>query len=104
MPLASQLSAACGGNRNFEGTAGDALVALSRVERGLPATEGVCEFCESEVDFARQDQDRRGRQLRSEYRRLGESLAAKVWDDPKGRRIKFDIAGKPGLGLEIRFD
>jgi hypothetical protein len=41
------------------------------------------------------------RDLRRGYRRMGENLARKVWDEPKGKRIVFDVAGKPGVGVEI---
>jgi hypothetical protein len=41
------------------------------------------------------------RDLRRGYRAMGENLAHKVWDEPKGKRIVFDVAGKPGVGIEI---
>jgi hypothetical protein len=41
------------------------------------------------------------RDLRRGYRRMGENLARKVWDEPNGKRIVFDVAGKPGVGVEI---
>lgn len=48
--------------------------------------------------------ERRGpaiKNLARSYRRMCDSVSRKLWDDPKGRRIKFDIAGKPGVGVEI---
>jgi hypothetical protein len=32
---------------------------------------------------------------------MGENLAKKVFDDPRGKRIVFDVEGKPGVGVEI---
>ena len=49
-------------------------------------------------------EQRLDQRLRYGYRKLGEDLAARLWDDPRGRRIRFDVAGRPGLGLEIPFD
>lgn len=48
--------------------------------------------------------ERRGpaiKNLARSYRRMCDSVSRKLWDDPNGRRIKFDIAGKPGVGVEI---
>ncbi len=48
--------------------------------------------------------ERRGpaiKNLARGYRRMCDSVSRKLWDDPNGRRIKFDIAGKPGVGIEI---
>ena len=42
-----------------------------------------------------------GRDIKRSYRNMGENLARRVFDDPKGKRIVFDVAGKPGIGLEI---
>ena len=30
-----------------------------------------------------------------------DNVSAKLWDDPDGKRVRFDIAGKPGVGVEI---
>ena len=35
------------------------------------------------------------------YRRMCDSLSRKIWDEPDGRRISFDIRGKPGIAIEI---
>lgn len=42
-----------------------------------------------------------GRDLAQGYNNMCEAVSRKVWDDPNGRRIKFDVAGKPGVGIEI---
>jgi hypothetical protein len=41
------------------------------------------------------------RDIKRGYRNMGENLAKKVFDDPRGKRIVFDVEGKPGVGLEI---
>jgi hypothetical protein len=41
------------------------------------------------------------RDIKRGYRNMGENLARKVFDDPRGKRVVFDVAGKPGVGLEI---
>ena len=48
--------------------------------------------------------DKRGhlaRDLKRGYRRMGEHLADKVFDEPRGKRVVFDVDGHPGVGLEI---
>lgn len=35
------------------------------------------------------------------YKDVCAKVSNKIWDDPNGRRIKFDIAGKPGVAIEI---
>jgi hypothetical protein len=42
-----------------------------------------------------------GRDLSRGYRDMCAKVSNKVWDDPNGRRVKFDIAGKPGVALVI---
>jgi hypothetical protein len=41
------------------------------------------------------------RDIKRSYRNMGENLARRVFDDPKGKRIVFDVAGRPGVGVEI---
>jgi hypothetical protein len=41
------------------------------------------------------------RDIKRGYRQMGENLAKKVWDEPKGKRIVFDVEGRPGVGVEI---
>lgn len=42
-----------------------------------------------------------GRDLAQGYNAMCEAVSRKVWDDPRGKRLKFDVAGKPGVGVEI---
>jgi hypothetical protein len=42
-----------------------------------------------------------GRDIKRGYRNMGENLARKMFDEPRGKRVVFDVAGKPGVGLEI---
>ncbi len=35
------------------------------------------------------------------YKRFCDNLTARVWDEPNGRRLSFDVHGKPGVALEI---
>lgn len=42
-----------------------------------------------------------GRDIAQGYNNLCETVTRKVWDDPNGKRVKFDVAGKPGVGIEI---
>lgn len=35
------------------------------------------------------------------YKEVCAKVSRKIWDEPNGRKIKFDIAGKPGVGIEI---
>jgi len=48
--------------------------------------------------------DRRGsagRDLSQGYKAMCERASEKLWDEPNGKRVKFDIAGKPGVAIEI---
>jgi len=42
-----------------------------------------------------------GRAIAQGYNNMCDAVSRKVWDDPNGKRIKFDVAGKPGVGIEI---
>lgn len=42
-----------------------------------------------------------GRGLSQGYKALCQRASEKLWDDPNGKRVKFDIAGKPGVAIEI---
>ena len=35
------------------------------------------------------------------YREMCDRASQKIWDDPDGKRIRFDVAGRPGVGFEI---
>ena len=39
--------------------------------------------------------------LSRSYREMCDRASAKIWDEPNGKRVRFDVAGKPGLGVEI---
>ena len=51
-----------------------------------------------------QKQGHLARDIKRGYRNMGKNLARRVFDDPKGKRIVFDIEGRPGVGLEIPLD
>ncbi len=51
--------------------------------------------------FKFERQGHAGRDVARAYRNMTERVSAKVWDEPNGKRIKFDVAGKPGIGVEI---
>lgn len=42
-----------------------------------------------------------GRDLGRGYRNMCDNVSRRVWDDPNGRRVKFDVAGKPGVAFVI---
>ena len=42
-----------------------------------------------------------GRDLAAGYNAVCESVSQKVWDEPDGKRVRFDVAGKPGVAVEI---
>jgi hypothetical protein len=35
------------------------------------------------------------------YRNMCDNVSKKLWDDPDGKRIRFDVNGKPGVAFEI---
>ena len=41
------------------------------------------------------------RDLSASYKDMCANVSDKIWDEPNGRRIKFDIAGKPGVAVVI---
>lgn len=41
------------------------------------------------------------RNLARTYKSLCATASAKIWDEPDGKRIRFDVAGKPGVGVEV---
>lgn len=41
------------------------------------------------------------RDLSASYKDMCANVSGKIWDEPNGRRIKFDIAGKPGVAVVI---
>ena len=41
------------------------------------------------------------RNLARTYKSLCATASAKIWDEPDGKLIRFDVAGKPGVGVEV---
>jgi hypothetical protein len=41
------------------------------------------------------------RNLQRSYKNLCTTVSSKIWNEPNGRRVKFDVAGKPGFAVEI---
>jgi hypothetical protein len=41
------------------------------------------------------------RDLNRSYREMCDRVSEKIWDDPNGKRVRFDVAGKPGIAFEI---
>lgn len=39
--------------------------------------------------------------VRQGYDRFCDTMSAKLWDEPNGRRLSFDSHGKPGVAVEI---
>jgi hypothetical protein len=39
--------------------------------------------------------------LQGGYREMCNRVSEKIWDEPNGKRVRFDVAGKPGFGVEI---
>jgi hypothetical protein len=35
------------------------------------------------------------------YNKMCETLSDHIWNDPKGKRVSFDMNGKPGIAIEI---
>ena len=42
-----------------------------------------------------------GRNLGQGYKDMCDNVSRKVWDDPAGKRVRFDVSGKPGIAFEI---
>ena len=48
--------------------------------------------------------NRRGnafKDLQGSYREMCNRVSQKIWDEPNGKKVRFDVAGKPGFGIEI---
>jgi hypothetical protein len=39
--------------------------------------------------------------LQGSYREMCNRVSQKIWDEPNGKKVRFDVAGKPGFGVEI---
>lgn len=104
---------------NWAGTVGDPLMDLevdrfrydlnlklpaSRRDGNVAKARQDCGDCVPATAFQMSSEERLDQRLRYGYRKLGEDLAARLWDNPRGKRVQFDIEGRPGLGLAIPFD
>jgi len=56
---------------------------------------------EGQLRLKFQKQGNAFRDLNRSYREACDRVSAKIWDEPNGKRVRFDVAGKPGLGVEI---
>lgn len=66
-----------------------------------PGADDVAEAPASGDRFKFERQGSAGRNLSRGYRDMCAKVSNKLWDEPNGRRVKFDIAGKPGVALVI---
>lgn len=41
------------------------------------------------------------RDLKKSYKELCDRASEKIWDEPNGKRVRFDVSGRPGIGVEI---
>lgn len=39
--------------------------------------------------------------LQRGYREMCDRASARLWDEPNGKRVRFDVAGRVGVGVEI---
>ena len=104
---------------NWSGTVGDPITELqsnqfrydldprlpaAHRQGGKAASSLDCMGCGPSTAFQLSADERLEQRLRHSYRKFGEDLAARMWSSPNGRRVRFDVAGRPGLGLEIPLD
>ena len=50
--------------------------------------------------------ERRGnvaREIPRGYNRMCNALSAHIWSEPEGKRLCFDVRGKPGIAIQIPF-
>lgn len=114
--LAMPLFALCGHTLaesvNWTSTVGEPIAALEQkrfrydldLRTSARKSAPDCAHCPAVTAFQLDAEQRLEQRLQHTYRRLGEDLAARLWDDPRGRRIRFDVDGRPGLGLLIPLD
>ena len=82
----------------------DALATMGVVLLAAPEATEATSVNAPQAGFPELKFDKRGhlaRDIKRGYRRMGERVAGKLFDDPRGKRVVFDIAGKPGVGIEI---
>lgn len=103
----------CADSVNWTSTVGDTIASMDQSHFRYdvdprPATKRMdsrsCLECAPALALQLDADERLGQRLRHTYRKFGEDLAARLWDDPKGRRVRFDVDGRPGLGLQIPLD
>lgn len=63
--------------------------------------ESLATANEDEAMFRFERRGSAGRDLSQGYKSICKSAAEKLWDEPNGKRVKFDSAGKPGVAIEI---
>ena len=56
---------------------------------------------EGQLQLKFQKQGNAFRDLSRSYREMCDRVSSKLWDEPNGKRVRFDVAGKPGVGIEI---
>ena len=61
-----------------------------------PASAGA-----ADASFRFRRQGSVGRVISQEYKAMCDSVSRRLWDDPAGKRVRFDVAGKPGVAIEI---
>jgi hypothetical protein len=57
---------------------------------------------EGQLQLKFQKQGNAFRDLNRSYREMCDRVSSKIWDDPNGKRVRFDVAGKPGLASRSR--
>ena len=76
-------------------------VASTSVAQGKAGTELHSSAGPTTSRFHFERQGQASRNLFRGNQAMCVTVSNKVWDEPNGRRIKFDIAGKPGLAVVI---
>ena len=82
----------------------DALASIGVVLLAAPDATDELDVSTPQAGFPELKFDKRShlaRDLKRSYRRMGERVASRVFDDPRGKRVVFDVDGHPGVGLEI---
>ena len=94
----------------FRRNGGRAEVETRAQSLGRQALENVLDSAAPTLDDARaegrlqlkfQKQGNAFRDLHRTYREMCDRVSSKIWEDPNGKRVRFDVAGKPGVGVEI---
>jgi hypothetical protein len=91
------------------GASSRAPTPMRRESVGQRALQGMLEAPDVETLSAAPDdasfrfrrQGNAGRDLRESYKDMCDRVSNRLWDEPNGKRVKFDVAGKPGVAFEI---